>query len=149
MASKRKRGRGRRGKSRRRNPGMIDYPIAGLIGAGLGAVGVAIATAMRVSTAQEVYDVAPGPDGVSALLGYVAPKDTPGMAIMKGALRGALLGSAVGVTTALVANEMGMSPLGRMMNPGSAVSGIVLGSVMGTATLLGDHAVGKAIQAAA
>ncbi len=149
MARGRKRGRGRKGKSRRRNPGGVDYAQAAMIGAGLGAVGLAIATAMRVSTPPQVVDtVAPTAGTVPILLGYVQPRDTPGMAIAKAALRGAVLGGAVGVTTAIVANEMGVGAMGRMMNPTSPAAALILGTTMGTVTLASDHLLGKALTAA-
>jgi len=146
MARGRKRkGRGRKG--RRRNPNGVSYGSAALLGAGLGAVGLAISAAMRASTPQEVVTPLPSEGVVSSVLGYVK-QESPGMAITKAVMRGAVLGAAVGVAAAVVANEAGVGAMGRMMNPVSPAAGIALGTAMATATVAGDHLLGKAINAA-
>jgi hypothetical protein len=137
---RKKRSSGKR-KGRRRNPGnpgSITYGRAAMIGAALGAVGVGIASAMSKKPLPVV----------STELGSFAidPSTTSGRAI-RGAVRGAAIGAGVGLAAALVAREMGVKSIARMMNPAGPGTAIGLGAALGSVTLVGDHYMNKALAA--
>jgi hypothetical protein len=109
-----------------------------MIGAALGAVGVGIASAMSKKPLPVV----------STELGSFAidPSTTSGRAI-RGAVRGAAIGAGVGLAAALVAREMGVKSIARMMNPAGPGTAIGLGAALGSVTLVGDHYMNKALAA--
>lgn len=136
----------RRRRRRRRNPGKaknprnpkVSYGHAALIGASLGAIGVAIAAASR----------SPVPVVATDAGTFAVSTDSTAMRAIKGAVRGAAIGMAVGVSAAVIAKNTSLGkPLGRMMNPSGPGSALILGSTVGATTLALDAGIHKAMTA--
>lgn len=128
--------RRRKGKRRRnpRNPG-ITYTQGALIGATLGAIGVAISSAAK----------APMPIVTTDAGSFAVSTETSGMRATKGALRGAALGLAVGLAATVVARELKVGSVGRLMNPAGPGMALILGSTVGATTLALDHGITTAM----
>lgn len=128
------------GKRRRKNPRnpSISYKNGALIGAALGAIGVAIASSAKAP--MPVISTDAGEFAVSA-------ESSTKRALM-GALRGAAVGLAVGVAATAVARELKVGAVGKVMNPSGPAAALILGSAVGATTLAIDHGLSKAIEAA-
>ena len=127
---RRRRRGGRRRRRNPRNPG-ITYTQGALIGATLGAIGVAISSAAK----------APMPIVTTDAGSFAVSTESSGMRATKGALRGAAIGLAVGLAATVVARELKVGSVGRLMNPAGPGTALILGSAMGATTLAFDHGI--------
>lgn len=136
---RRKRGRKKGRRKNPKNPG-ISYKKGALIGAVLGGIGVAIASAAKVPIPLPVIGTDEGDFAVD-------PTSSTKRAL-KGALRGAAVGLAVGVAVTAVARELKVGKAGRLMNPTGPGSAVLLGSTICATTLALDSGITKVIEAA-